>query len=244
MNIFLRRIPANTKHEEIAEFVSPALDRGFFRKPGRIINIEILTLKDIQLGSVEYHGLVTLDSEFSVLMAIKGLKNRRLNGRYVLVRQYYHRSWRNDPRQLQTAANNGQFIEKRHGERRRGRHLEAIKNVSDQFNSEDELLHSIADQQYQATFIVNSEVEIAVAECIVSFEQELAKSDQISLDSRDDHRITRFLTEQEGPNGKTRRFQIYATKPVISDLIDSLNHKFSSKDIHYWVMPVIEYGVI
>ena len=106
------------------------------------------------------------------------------------------------------------------------------------------MLHSIADQQYQATFIVNSEVKIAVAECIVSFEQELAKSEEISLDGRDDHRITRFLTEQEGPNGKTRRFQIYATKPVISNLIDSLNHKFSSKDIHYWVMPVIEYGVI
>lgn len=244
MNIFLRRIPANTKHEEIAEFVTPALDRGFFRQPGRIINIEILTLKDNQLGSVEYHGLVTLDSDLSMMMAIKGLKNRRLNGRYVLVRPYYHRSWRNDPRQLQPAANNGQYIEKRHGERRRGRNLETIKNISDQFSSEDELLSSIAAQQFQATFIVNSEVEFAVAECIVSFEQQLANTLDNSLDNRDDHRITRFLTEQEGPNGKTRRFQIYATKPVISNLIDNLNHKFSSKDIHYWVMPVIEYGVI
>jgi len=240
MNIFLRRIPANTKHEEIAEFVTPALNRGFFRKPGRIVNIEILTLRDNQLGSVEYHGLVTLDSEWSVTLAVKGLKNRRLNGRYVLARPYYHRSWRNDPRHLQTTTENAAYLEKRHGERRRGKHLEAIKNISDHFNSEEDLLHCIADQQYQATFIVNSEVEVEVAECIVSFEQDLVQSQDISFNDRDDHRITRFLTEQEGPDGKTRRFQIYATKPMISNLIDKLNHQFSSKDIHYWVMPVIE----
>lgn len=244
MNIFLRRIPANTKHEEIAEFVSPALKRGFFRKPGRILNVEILTLRDNQLGSIEYHGLVTLDSEWSVSLAVKGLKNRRLNGRYVLARPYYHRSWRNDPRHLQTTPEKAHYIEKRHGERRRGRNLEAIKNVSDHFNSEDDLIHSMADQQFQATFIVTAEVEMAVAECIVSFEQELSRSQDMVFNDQQDHRITRFLTEQEGPDGKTRRFQIYATKPIISDLLEKLNHQFSSKDIHYWVMPVIEYGVI
>ncbi len=244
MNIFLRRIPANTKHEEIAEFVSPALNRGLFRKPGHIVNIEILTLRDNQLGSIEYHGLVTLDSEWSVTMAIKGLKNRRLNGRYVLTRPYYHRSWRNDPRQSQTTSENSDYIEKRHGERRRGRHLEAVKNMSDHFNSKDDLIQSMTDQQFQATFIVSTEVEMAVAECIVSFERELSRSQEMSFNDREDRQITRFLTEQEGPEGKTRRFQIYATKPVISNLLEKLQHQFSSQDIHYWVMPVIEHGVI
>ncbi len=244
MNIFLRRIPANTKHEEIAEFIAPALNRGFFRKPGRILNIEILTLRDIHLGSVEYHGLVTLDSEWSAMLAVKGLKNRRLNGRYVLVRPYYHRSWHNDPRRLLTPAENASYIEKRHGERRRGKHLETIKNVSDLYNSEDDLLNAITSQQFQATFIVNSGIEMAVAECIVNFEQELSFSLDTSANNGDKHQLTRFLTEQEGPDGTTRRFQIYATKPVISNLLDTLNHQFPSKDIHYWVMPVVEYGVI
>jgi len=137
MNIFLRRIPANTRHTEISEFVAPALKSGLFRKSGRIVDVEILALQDTRIGTIEYHGVVTLDSELSVQRVVKGLKNRRFNGRMVVVRPYYHRSWYNDPRQNQTPVS-ADIIEKRKGDRRRGKYLQVIKNASDRFNSEDD----------------------------------------------------------------------------------------------------------
>lgn len=241
MNIFLRRIPANTKHVEISEFIIPALKKGFFGKAGRILNIEILALRDRLAGTIEYHGLVTLDSESTVQHAIKSLKNRRLNGRYVLVRPYYHRSWYNDPRQ-QREFDQNKYLEKRKGDRRRGQHLEVIKNVSDQFNSEDDFFKSVNNQQYLVTFIVPAEIEIAVAECFVAFEMELG-AQRVNNDMPE-HCITRFLTEQEGPERKSRRFQIYAEKNDIFALLEKLKSQFPDSGVHYWIMPVLESGAI
>lgn len=242
MNIFLRRIPANTQHVEISEFVSPVLKTGFFKKAGQILNIEILALRDRRHDSIEYHGLVTLDSEWSVKRAVNGLKNRRLNGRYVLVRPYYHRSWDNDPRQQQTHIDDAMYLEKRHGDRRRGKYLEVIKNVSDQFSSQDEFCNAMHHQQFQVTFIVPAEIEMALAECLVGFEIE--HTDSLGELDSPDHRITRFMTELEGPERKSRRFQFFATKLVISEVLENIKSQFSSKSIYYWITPVVEFGII
>lgn len=242
MNIFLRRIPANTQQSEISEFVSPILKSGLFKKAGQIVNIEILALRDVRLDSIEYHGLVTLESDWSVKQAITRLKNRRLNGRYITVRPYFHRSWDNDPRKHQNPAENAGFIEKRRGDRRRGKYLEVIKNVSDSFNPQEDFNHSMHHQQFQVTFIVSADIEMAVAECLVGFELEHA--DSMGELDRPDHRITRFMTELEGPEQKSRRFQFFATRGVISEVLEKLKSQFSSKSIYYWVTPVVEFGII
>ncbi len=240
MNIFLRRIPANTKHSEISEFIAPVLNNGFFRKSGRILNVEILALRDTRIGTIEYHGLVNLDSEWAVHRAVNELKHRRLNGRFVLVRPYYNRSWYNDPRQHRDAEQSP-FSEKRRGDRRRGQYLEIIKNVSDHFNSEDDFFKSVNHQQFFVTFVVPQAVEDAVAECFVSFEMQ--QNPQANFDMPD-HRITRFLTEQEGPDRNSRRFQIYAEKSDVAALVEKLRKQFPDSGIHYWILPVIESGVI
>lgn len=242
MNIFLRRIPASTQHTDILEFLLPILKGGLFNKGGQILNIEILALRDKRSDTIEYHGLVKLDSELSVKRALKGLKNRRLNGRYVQARPYYHRSWDNDPRQQQAHIDTIGFIEKRHGERRRGRNLEVIKNVNDQFTSEDEFSQSLHHQQFQVTFIVPAEIEMAVAECLVGFEIE--HTDALGQLDFADHRITRFMTELEGPEQKSRRFLFFATRSVITEVLEKLKRQFSSKSIYYWVTPVVEFGII
>ncbi|MCQ8104134.1 DUF3240 domain-containing protein [Methylomonas sp. SURF-2] len=242
MNIFLRRIPANTQHVEISEFISPVLKSGFLKKAGQILNIEILALRDKRHDTIEYHGLVTLDSEWSVKRAVNGLKNRRLNGRYVLVRPYHHRSWDNDPRQQQAPVDDTMYLEKRHGDRRRGKNLEVIKNVSDQFSSQDEFCNAMHHQQFQVTFIVPAEIEMALAECLVGFEFE--HTDSLGELDSPDHRITRFMTELEGPERKSRRFQFFATKLVISEVLDNIKSQFSSKNIYYWITPVVEFGII
>ncbi|MDD1622340.1 MAG: RNA-binding protein [Methylococcaceae bacterium] len=242
MNIFLRRIPANTKHAEISEFVSPALNRGFFRKSGRIINVEILALQDTRIGTIEYHGLVTLDSEAAVQSAVRGLKNRRLNGRLVVVRPYYHRSWYNDPRQQQNTVNEN-ILEKRRGDRRRGQYLQIIKNVSDRFNSEDDFFRTLNHQQFLTTFMVPGDFEEALTKFIAEFgeEEEEEESDDELIPPSPRHKAIRLLSEQEGDQ-RTYSFQIHAEKKDSLALLEKLKTEFSGSGIQYWIVPVVEKG--
>lgn len=240
MNLFLRRIPASTKHAEISEFVYPALKRGFFRESGRIINVEILALQDTRIGTIEYHGLVTLDSDESVQNAVRRLKNRRLNGRLVLVRPYYHRSWSNDPRQsLNSDAET--FFEKRKGDRRRGKYLQIIKNVSDRFNSEDDFFKTIIHQQYLMNFMVPAEIEEAVEKLIADFEEEQAGDE--AIDAIPKHKPFRFLSEQNDEH-KIYSFQVHAEKKDSTALLEKLKSEFPGSGIQYWIVPVIEEGQI
>lgn len=238
MNIFLRRIPANTRHIEISEFVAPALKSGLFRKSGRIVDIEILALQDTRIGTIEYHGLVTLDSELSVQRVVKNLKNKRFNGRMVVVRPYYHRSWYNDPRQSQNAPSD--ITEKRKGDRRRGKYLQVIKNASDRFNTEDDFFRTVHHQQFSISFIVPPALETKMMECLAHFEMQL---EQLNGEFGE-QRMTKFLTEADNEDQHTARFQIYAEKMAISALLEKLKNEFAGSGIHYWIMPVVEKGEI
>ena len=240
MNIFLRRIPANAKHAEITEFVSPTLKTSFFRKAGRILNVEILALQDIRIGTIEYHGLVTLDSESAVVNAVKGLKNKRLNGRIVLVRPYYHRSWYNDPRRGQNPAANNKFQERRKGDRRRGQFLQIIKNVSDRFNSEDDFFNTINHQQLLINLMVPSELEESVLTAIANFESQ--KSNTAVTNSGDSDQAIKYISVQNQEHN-TSKLQIYAEKKASSALLEILKTEFKDTGIMYWILPVIEKGL-
>ena len=238
MNIFLRRIPANAKHAEITEFVSPTLKTSFFRKAGRILNVEILALQDIRIGTIEYHGLVTLDSESAVINAVKGLKNKRLNGRIVLVRPYYHRSWYNDPRRGQNPANN-KIFERRKGDRRRGQYLQIIKNVSDRFNSEDDFFNTINHQQLLMNLMVPAELEDAVLASITNFEAQKSNSDL--MNPGENEQAIKYISVQNQEH-HISKVQIYAEKKASSALLEILKSEFKDSGIMYWILPVIEKG--
>lgn len=135
MIIFLRKIPAGTKLSELTDFVTPALKGGWFRKSGRIINVEILTLHDIRLNTYEFHGLVTVEPDAMGFKAIKRLKGRRFKDKLIIVRQYFQRSWKNDHR-LHSLQADSDIAEKRKMNRRRGKDLEIVKDISEKFSSE------------------------------------------------------------------------------------------------------------
>ena len=134
MIIFLRKIPANTKLGEITDFITPALKGGLFRKPGKIIKMDILTLHDIRLNTMEFHGLVTVEPDSAGFRAIKILKGRRFKDKLIIVRQYFQRNWQNDPRQNYQTTDTA-FIEKRKTDRRRGKDVDVIKDISERFSS-------------------------------------------------------------------------------------------------------------
>ncbi|MGR8929992.1 MAG: DUF3240 family protein [Gammaproteobacteria bacterium] len=209
------------------------------------MNIEILIIRDLRVNSYEYHGLVRLDSDKVAKHAVVSLKDHRLRGRHVVVRPYFERSEVNDPRRIsqhhQAGNHDADFVEKRQGDRRRGKFLEVTRNRKTYVKADNEdPLNQVV--QLQATFIVPSEIETAVAECMVEFEIE--KSADASSDHADSYRLTRYLTEWEGPANTSRRFQIYVARPVLTELLARLKREFPGKEIHYWVAPIIESGVI
>ncbi len=140
MIIFIRKIPANTKLSEVIAFVEPALKRGLFRKGGIIKGAKILALRDKRLNAMEFHGLVTVEPDKVALRAIKQLKGQRFKGKFVVVRQYFQRSWHNDPRQNRAGAQGFDMIERRLSDRRRGKDLEIIEDISSRFSSEGDFV--------------------------------------------------------------------------------------------------------
>jgi hypothetical protein len=132
MIIILRRISENTEKDEIIDFLTPILKGSLLKRTGHIENIKILTLKDTLNDTIEYHGLVTIDSDAAANRAIKKLNRKVFKNRNVIVREYFHRSWHNDPR-VNMHEWNEELENKRKNNRRRSR-LEVISEESMRLN--------------------------------------------------------------------------------------------------------------
>ncbi len=135
MVIFIRKIPANTKLSELINFVEPAVKGGIFRRSGIIRDAKILALRDTRLRTVEFHGLITVEPEKIALRVVKNLKGKRFKGKFIIVREYVQRDWHNDPRQNCDAVLTAAMIDRRKADRRRGKDLEIIEDISARFSN-------------------------------------------------------------------------------------------------------------
>jgi hypothetical protein len=98
MTIILKRIPEQTKKRDIADFFEPALKGKFFQKSGLIESIKILVLQDSRTKELEYHGLVSFDSDEVANRITKKFNRNFFLGKYIAISEYHRRSWENDPR--------------------------------------------------------------------------------------------------------------------------------------------------
>ena len=135
MIVFLRRIPANTKKSDVFNFIGPLLKGGFLKKSGRIDKINFLVFKDTRTNIMEYHCLVTIDSDAVADRVIKKLNRKAFKGKHIAVREYFYRSWHNDPR-INMHEWNEELVNKRQVDRRRPR-LEVVADISDKFSSSE-----------------------------------------------------------------------------------------------------------
>lgn len=118
MIIFMRRIPSDTNKFEIKSFIEPALNGGLFTKKGYINTIKILQITDSTRNTHEYHGLVRVEPDSAGARAIKQLNKQPINGKMIIVREYFHRCWQNDPR-IRKNHSDIEFADRRKGDRRR-----------------------------------------------------------------------------------------------------------------------------
>ncbi|CAD6878837.1 hypothetical protein [Methylomonas albis] len=137
MIIFVRNIPANSQISELQEYVAAAVKRNFFFRSGRILKTEILVIQDTRAKAYEFHGMVHVDSDRAGARAIQKLKGRRFKNKLVMVREYKFRSWHND-RRLNLDKVPDIIRDKRLTERRCGRSVEIIKDISKIFSSSED----------------------------------------------------------------------------------------------------------
>jgi len=133
MIVFFRRIPANTQKKEVVAYVEPFLDGGILHKSGRIEDVQMLVFQDPLTKAMEYHCLVTIDSDAVANRVIKQLNRKAFKGKHIAVREYFHRSWHNDPRNDMDQCDE-ELLNKRRTSRRQQR-LEVVADMSDIFSS-------------------------------------------------------------------------------------------------------------
>lgn len=120
MIVLLRRIPADTKAHEIADYLEPVLKGSFFQKQGQIDDIKMMVIKDREGNHLNFHGLVTIDSEAAAKRVIKKLNRKSFNGKHIAIREYIFRTWHNDQR-INMGQRNDELLENRKKDRRHGR---------------------------------------------------------------------------------------------------------------------------
>ncbi len=97
--------------------------------------------------------------------------------------------------------------------------------------------------EYLVTLNVPPSLEEAVVDCLLMVESEHGFS-SFPVSSHD-HR-KEGLSQAEQVTGRQRkvRIQMYVPEHELADLLAQLREEFSGAGINYWVLPVIENGVI
>lgn len=240
MKMFLPQIAVNIRRTDLYDFVAPALDNGLFHKPGQIVNIEILAMRDLRNGLVEHHGLVVLDSPRSLHLSLQRLQNKPLNGKPIEVRPYYQRSWYNDPRQSDAPVT-GDFVEKRLADRRRGNQLELIKGVSEPIDTLADDMESWRRRPCIANLLVPAAIEGQVIEWIGK--QNLKRS-ALHLTPELNARGRHEAADELEVAGGRKLLQLLAEYGELQRLLARMRRKHGGAGIRYWIASVLESGEV
>jgi RNA recognition motif-containing protein len=124
MIIFFRSISADTQQHEIAHFLEPVLQGKLFQKDGYIEHIKIMISKQPQKQKPDYHCLVSINPDAAAKRVIIKLNRKVFKGRHIVIREYKHRLWQNDPR-VNMHEWNEELSNKRKGERRQAKLIDS-----------------------------------------------------------------------------------------------------------------------
>jgi len=98
MIIILEKISPETTIQDVRDFITPALKGSVFQKSGHIGYIRIETVSDSVGKKDEHYAIVLVNSDMAAQRIIKKNNMQVLAENRITVRQFFVRSWRNDPR--------------------------------------------------------------------------------------------------------------------------------------------------
>jgi hypothetical protein len=98
-------------------------------------------------------------------------------------------------------------------------------------------------KEYLVTLEVSPSLEEAAVDCLLTLESEHGFS-SFPVNSHDHRNEGLSLAEQVSGRQKKIRFQMYVPEDGLAQLLDQLRGEFSGSGIKYWILPVIENGII
>lgn len=94
MKIFIPRIPNTVTPDDLRVFSANILEKKVhlpFTNHPSILSCDIILIKDVQLGLVEHHGLISVRPDAAGQWFIRNMKTHRLHNKLLYARQYYAR---------------------------------------------------------------------------------------------------------------------------------------------------------
>lgn len=98
-------------------------------------------------------------------------------------------------------------------------------------------------KEYLVTLNVPPSLEEAIVDSLLMMEEELGFS-SFTVNAHHHENKGLSLAEQVTGRQKQLRFQMYIDKSALDKLVEQLKQEFSGSGIQYWVLPIIENGVI
>lgn len=98
-------------------------------------------------------------------------------------------------------------------------------------------------KEYLFTLEVPPSLEEETVDCLLMLESEYGFS-SFPVNSHDHKNEGLSLIEQVSGRQKKIRFQMYVPEQELAALLEQLRTEFSGSGIKYWVLPVIDSGVI
>jgi hypothetical protein len=99
------------------------------------------------------------------------------------------------------------------------------------------------NMEYLVTLNVPPSLEEVIVDCLLTLESEHGFC-SFPVNSHDHKNEGLSLAEQVSGRQKKIRFQMYVPEQGLAALLAQLRSEFSGSGIKYWVLPVIENGVI
>lgn len=101
----------------------------------------------------------------------------------------------------------------------------------------------MSHKDYLMTINVPPSLEEAVVDCLLTIENAQGFS-SFPVNAHDHRHEGLSLAEQVTGRQRKIRFQMYAEKDAIAELLVRLKSEFPGSGLHYWVVPVAEHGEI
>lgn len=101
------------------------------------------------------------------------------------------------------------------------------------------------NEEYLVTVNVPPSLEEAMVDCLLTYEAEHGFTSFAVSAHYHDHQSKKLLNiEQVVGRQRAIRFQMYLNRAEIKPFIDRLKSEFAGAGVRYWVLPIIEKGII
>ena len=131
MIVILKHIPANTKKQNIIDFLEPEVKGGLLRRKGHLVSISIVSQRNIQTREVQHHALIEIQPDVVAVRVIKKLNGNIILDKHVAVVEYKIRNWHNDRRIINNYLPKKQRLHERRTQDRRGQYEVLTSEESD-----------------------------------------------------------------------------------------------------------------